>query len=237
MYQTALVTGGAVGLGSAIVCYLHDKGLDIILHYHRSQVEARELSAELSRKRADSVCTLSANLENETEVRQLFQQAQAFKGQVDVLINSAAVFYPTADVADWDKVMGVNLKASWVLADALFAQGLKTGVIVNIADIYGERPLTGHTLYSVSKAGLIMLTQSLAKEYAPSVRVNAVSPGAITWPGGISELERFELLQKIPQARVGQAEDIARAVWFLINEAEYTTGQVLKVDGGRTLSI
>ena len=239
-----LVTGAAQRIGAAICRHLHQKGYALLLHYRSSRQAADELAAELNALRADSCQLLSADLCDAAAVEELAEQAKRFK--LFGLVNNASSFYPTpagsVSLDDWDALIGPNLRAplflSHRLADTLAAN---QGAIVNITDIHAERPLEQHSVYCAAKAGLLMLTQSMAQELGPDVRVNAVAPGAILWPGGDSTLDdestQAEIMRRTPLGQLGRVEDIAGAVGFLLDEAPYVSGQVIRVDGGRSTSI
>ena len=238
--KNVLITGAAKRIGAACARLLHSEGCNVFLHYQSSQAEAQQLCLELNQQRADSAKIIQADLLNMTELEKVAGEACLAWGGIDVLVNNASSFYPTAitDVSErqWDELMGTNLKAPFFLAKAL-AKTLSDnqGCIVNIVDIYAERGLDGYPVYSIAKAGLAAMTKILAKELGPNVRVNGVAPGAILWPGGISESAKLEILQKVTLKRSGEALDIAKAVLFLIKDADYITGQILTVDGGRSL--
>ena len=242
--KVALVTGGAKRIGAAIVKTLHTVGYNTIIHYRNSKEPAEALAAELNVLRANSAMCISADLNDTDAIQQLAENALNAWGQIDALVNSASCFYPTpignTTEKQWDELIGSNMKAPFFLAQAL-APALKKqqGAIVNIADIYAEKPLAAHTVYCMAKAGNVMLTQSLARELAPHIRVNSVAPGAILWPeqGGATEKHtQQQLLAKIPLARTGLPTDIADTVLFLLRDAPYITGQIITVDGGRSLS-
>jgi pteridine reductase len=239
----ALITGGARRIGAEIARHLHQAGYNLALHYHHSVAEAEALAAALNHQRPNSVNILTADLCNIAALQQLATEAQSFWGRVDVLINNASTFYPTpvgtVTEQTWDDLMGSNLKAPFFLAQAL-AEELKknSGCIVNIADIHAERPLKEHPVYCAAKAGNIMLTKALARELAPHVRVNGVAPGAILWPEQQEDLtpqKQQDIVAKIPLQARGSAADIARSVVFLVQQAPYITGQILAVDGGRSV--
>jgi len=238
---SALVTGGARRIGAAIVRRLHADGHDIALHYHHSAGEAKALAAELEHARAGSVLLLRAELAEFDRLPELVATTVGRFGRLDALVNNASAFFPTpfgeATPAQWDALFAANARAPFFLSQAAAPHLRATrGAIVNLADIHGERPLRGHALYGMSKAALIQMTQALALELAPEVRVNAVSPGAILWPdGGKSDAERSSLIARTPLARTGTPEEIAEAVRWLLCGATYTTGQVVRVDGGRML--
>jgi pteridine reductase len=239
--KVALITGAAKRIGAACVRMLHAQGYNIVLHHHTSVEHAQLLQQELNALRADSVHLLSADLLDFEQVEHLAKNAVTVWGGVDVLINNASSFYAGAvgDVnqAQWDELVGSNLKAPFFLSQALMpALRQRRGCIVNIVDIHAEKGLAGFPVYSIAKAGLVAMTKCLAKELAPDVRVNAVAPGAILWSDQqVSEQQKADILQKVALQRCGELDDIARAVKFLCEDAAYVTGQVLTVDGGRTL--
>ncbi|HSC75356.1 MAG TPA: pteridine reductase [Pseudomonadales bacterium] len=239
----ALITGSAQRIGATIARKLHAVGYNTIIHYRNSTTQAEALTAELNAMRENSAVCIATNLDDIDSIRGLAENALAAWGHIDTLINSASSFYPTplgsTTEAQWNDLINSNMKAPFFLAQALAPTLAKQqGTIVNIADIYAEKPLTKHTVYCMAKAGNIMLTQSLARELAPHVRVNGIAPGAILWPehGGATELAAQEkLLGKIPLARTGLPEDIANTVLFLLRDAPYITGQIITVDGGRSI--
>jgi pteridine reductase len=238
--KTALITGAAKRIGAAIAEHLHNAGMNVIIHYNTSATEAHELVRKLNGIRQDSAITVQANLEHKAYYAALIDAALEFRGGIDVLINNASAYYPTSlgSLSDeqWNGLINTNLKAPLFLSQ-LAAKSLRSnkGCIINITDIHADRPLINHTVYSVSKAGLVMLTQSLAKELAPAIRVNAISPGAITWPDEMDDETRQTILNQTVMKKAGSMEDITKAVMFLIKDADYITGQILNVDGGRTL--
>jgi pteridine reductase len=241
MNKNVLITGAAKRIGADCARLLHDQGCNILLHYKSSQQEAEQLCDGFNLKRSDSAKLVQGNLQNREELEAIAQIANTCWGGLDVLINNASSFYPTPlnDVTEeqWDDLLGSNLKAPFFLVKAL-SNGLakRQGCIVNIVDIHAERGLPGYPVYSIAKAGLVAMTKILAKELGPAIRVNAVAPGAILWPeSGLSAQEKTEILQRIPLGRSGSPEDIAKAVLYLVKDAEYVTGQILTVDGGRTL--
>lgn len=238
--KVALVTGGGRRVGAAIVRKLHGAGASVVIHYHRSAAEAQALAAELNATRPSSVTPLGGDLTNLTVIASLVEATIARHGHLDVLVNNASTFYPTPvgeiTEAHWNDLMGTNLKAPLFLSQAA-APHLKAreGLILNIADIHGQRPLRYHTVYSPAKAGLIMLTQSLARELAPQVRVNAIAPGPVEFPEkGLTEEMKQVIIDKTLLKRRGSPDDIARAAMFFVAEAPYVTGQILAVDGGRS---
>ncbi|MBA3582818.1 MAG: pteridine reductase [Gammaproteobacteria bacterium] len=237
----ALVTGGARRIGAEIARHLHQAGLNILLHYNRSYNDAIALQTELNQQRADSVHLLQADLLDTTQLPRLAEQAAAAWGRLDVLVNNASTFYPTlvGDIteADWVDLMGSNLKAPLFLSQAAtpFLQR-QQGCIINIIDIHWDRPMRKHVVYNAAKAGLANLTKSLARELAPAIRVNGVSPGAIIWPENDMLPEtQHSIVERVALERSGEPADIAKTVKFLAVDAPYITGQIIAVDGGRSL--
>ncbi|HEY6281158.1 MAG TPA: pteridine reductase [Burkholderiales bacterium] len=243
--KVVLITGGARRVGAAICRNLHAHGASIMVHYRSSAKEARALQAELNLKRTDSVALIQADLLNLPMLPNLVGDTVKRFGKLDVVINNASSFFPTAvgDINDkaWDDLIGTNLKAPLFLSQAAVGQLKKNhGCIVNIVDIHAERPMKNYVVYSTAKAGLVNLTRSLARELAPEVRVNGVAPGAIIWPedeAWSDELSRQRIINSTLLKRVGDPEDIAKAVYFLIADAPYITGQIIAVDGGRSINI
>jgi pteridine reductase len=241
--KVALVTGGAHRLGAAIACALHAEGMRLVIHHLSSEAAARALQKELHRARPDSVMLVRGDLLNGEKLYRnlVFETVERF-GRLDMLVNNASRFFPTpvgaATEAQWSELLDTNLKAPFFLSQVAAPHLKKSnGVIVNIADIYGERPLPDYPIYSIAKAGVIMLTKSLARELGPEVRVNAVAPGAVLWPEtGLDEMSKQRVISRTPLKRVGEPEDIARAVVFLARDATYMTGQVITVDGGRMVA-
>lgn len=239
--KNVLITGSAKRIGAACARLLHAQGFNVIVHYNASVIAAQALVDELNLLRKDSALGLQADLLNMAELEQLAAKSLAHWGGLDVLVNNASLFYPesVANTTEqsWDALLGSNLKAPFFLIKSLAADlSARCGSIVNIVDIHAERGLPGYPVYSIAKAGLEALTRVLAKELAPAIRVNGVSPGAILWPaGGSSEQAQQEILKAIALQRKGEPEDIAKAVLFLCRDADYMTGQILKVDGGRSL--
>jgi pteridine reductase len=237
----ALITGAARRIGAAIARGLHSAGHRVVLHHRHSASAAAELAVELNASRPDSAATISADLLTETG-EAVFDAALAAFGRLDVLINNASSFYPTPvgeiEPSQWDDLMGSNARAPLFLSQAASAElAARQGVIINILDIHARSPLAGHPVYAMAKAALDMMTRSLARELAPAVRVNGVSPGAILWPdAGLSEDVQRALIKATPLKRRGDPQDIADAVVFLVG-AGFITGQVLAVDGGRSLKI
>ncbi|PIE37124.1 MAG: pteridine reductase [Gammaproteobacteria bacterium] len=238
--RVILITGAAKRLGANTARYLHQRGYNIVLHYHRSRADADSLADELNQARANSAITVAADL-LDCNPAQLAEQAAGNWGRLDVLINNASSFYPTALEAiseqDWQALIGTNLKAPLQLSQAC-AKYLRQqqGCIINMIDIYHDRPMPGHVVYSIAKAGLAGLNRSLALELAPDVRVNGIAPGAILWPEHSDADHEARILRKIPLQRTGQADDIAQGIAYLIR-AHYVTGHILPIDGGRSLNL
>jgi pteridine reductase len=239
--KTALVTGAAKRIGAAIARRLHAAGANVVLHYRGAEAEATALEAELNAARAGSAARVKADLLAPIAPRLLLGSALERFGRLDVLVNNASSFYPTAigaiEAGHWEELMGSNLRAPLFLAqEAAPALKKQRGAIINIADIHAERPLKGYVVYSIAKAGLAALTRALALELGPEVRVNAVAPGAIAWPedGQFPPQERARILAGTPLERLGAPAEVARAVHFLAT-APFVTGQVLAVDGGRSV--
>lgn len=239
--KVALVTGGARRIGAEICRCLHADGFDIAVHYRASAADADALVNELDARRANSARAFALDLMDTPRLAGLVDACVAHFGRLDVLVNNASTFYatPLGDVEekDWDDLVGVNLKAPLFLSKAAAAQlAANGGCIVNITDIHAERPMENHSVYGAAKAGLVMLTRSLAVELGPAVRVNAVAPGAILWPERSGdEHERQDIIARTALGRIGAPRDVARAVLFLVRDAAYTTGEILAVDGGRSL--
>lgn len=237
----ALITGAARRIGACIARRLHQQGYDLILHYRQSSTDAELLRDELNRHKADSCTCLQADLNDMQAVEQLAETVRQ-QGPLNLLVNNASTFYPTplqqAAQSDWDQLINSNLRGPFFLSSAL-APLLEAseGSIVNLVDVHAEKGLGGYPIYSIAKAGVKMMTLSLARELAPAVRVNGVSPGAILWPEADAEMDdtaRQAILDKVPLQRTGRPEDIAEAVAFLAS-AGYITGQILAVDGGRSI--
>jgi len=237
----ALVTGAAQRIGAAIARHLHAHGYALALHCRHSRAKADALALELEGIRPGSTLVVQADLVDLERLPGLASTTVERFGRLDALINNASSFYPTpldaATPAQWEDLFASNARAPFFLAKAAAPYlKLSGGAIVNLADIYAETPLRGHSIYSISKTALVMATRALALELAPEVRVNAIAPGAILWPEhGSDPVRERRLIASTPLARIGRMEDIAEAVHWLLTGAQYTTGQVLRVDGGRSL--
>ena len=236
-----LITGAAKRIGATIATRLHGAGANIAIHYFASADAAEALSKQLNAKRSNSAITVQGDLRKIADLKRMTQEVINQTAGLYALINNASSFYPTplGEVTEeqWDDLIGCNLKAPLFLSQALLPHLRKTmGIIINIVDVHSERPLKNHPVYGAAKAGLGMLTRSLAKDLGPEIRVNGISPGAILWPeSGMPENIQDNIIQKIPLKRAGTPEDIAAAVLFLMRDAPYITGQILKVDGGRSI--
>jgi len=239
--KVALVTGAARRIGAAIATRLHQSGANVAIHYRGSAAEATSLVDKLNGLRADSAAAFQADLIDTPSLPRLIDDVIGWRSRLDILVNNASSFYPTppGEITEehWDDLMGSNLKAPLFLSQAALPELRKTeGAIVNIVDIHAQRPLRNHTVYGPAKAALAMLTRSLAKDLAPTVRVNGVSPGAILWPeSDPDEAARRAILEQVPMQRAGDPDDIAGAVLYLVRDATYVTGQIIAVDGGRSI--
>jgi len=240
--KAILITGAARRVGAAIARRLHALGANVVIHYRDSSTDADALAEELNGERADSARALGLELGETDEIPAFMARVIGLWGRLDGLVNNASGFYPTPlgsiSAEQWGDLMASNLKAPLFLAQAAAAELKKNGgAIVNIVDIHAERPLKDYLVYNVAKAGLAGLTRSLALELAPQVRVNGVSPGPIEWPddGQLDGAERQRILAATPLKRVGGAEEVARAVGYFFADAPYVTGQILAVDGGRSI--
>jgi pteridine reductase len=240
--KTVLITGGARRVGAAIARMLHGAGANLVVHYRKSAGDAEALAAEFNAARVQSAATFQADLLDLGKLPALAEFAVRSFGALDVLVNNASTFYPTpiGEITPqaWDDLMGSNLKAPLFLSQAA-APALKNsrGLIINIVDIHALRPLRDHTVYCAAKAGLHMLTRSLARELGPEIRVNGISPGPIMWPEhGGDEAAREKIIQRTILQRMGSPEDIARTALFFAASAPYITGQILAVDGGRSVA-
>ncbi|MBV8742542.1 MAG: pteridine reductase [Sinobacteraceae bacterium] len=239
--KTVLITGAARRIGAVLARELHAAGASVVLHFHSSADAADELVRELNHARSESALAAQADLLDAAQLHALPGLATRTFGSLDVLINNASTFYPTPvgeiTAQQWDDLMGTNLRAPLFLAQAAAsALRLSEGLILNIADIHGMRPLSRHTVYSVAKAGLIMLTKSLARELGPQIRVNGIAPGPVLWPdGGIDHELQRKIVADTLLKRTGSPQDIARAALFFATQAPFVTGQILAVDGGRSV--
>ncbi len=239
--KVVLITGGAQRVGAMTARLLHAAGANILLHYRNSRQQALDLQSELHAKRENSVLLIQADLLDTVKLRAMLNQGLEQWGRLDVLVNNASSFYPTpmgsVSENDWDDLIGSNMKAPFFLSQ-LAAPHLQKhrGSIISIVDIHAERPMQGHSVYNMAKAGLAMLVKTLACELGPEIRVNGVAPGAIMWPTQeMDDITKQRIVSRTYLKRKGSAEDIARTVLFLAADADYITGQIIAVDGGRSL--
>jgi len=239
--KVVLVTGSARRIGAAIASRLHAAGANVVIHFRGSAKDAEALAARLNESRENSAMSIQADLLDPAAAPRLIASVLDWRGHLDVLVNSASTFYatPLGEITEqhWDDLIGSNLKAPLFLSQAA-APALRQsrGTIVNIVDIHAQRPLRDHLIYGPAKAGLAMLTRSLAKDLAPEVRVNGVAPGAILWPESeMTESTKASIIDQIPLARGGDPDDIAGCVLYLVRDANYVTGQIIAVDGGRSI--
>lgn len=238
-----LITGAAHRVGAAMARYFHGKGFRVAIHYRESRDAADALAAELCQLRADSAIAVAASLGDIAALEQMVAKLLGHWGQLDVLINNASSFYPTplgqVDEAQWHELMNSNLKGPFFLSQAsLPALRRSNGCIINMVDIHAFRPMRDHPVYCAAKAGLAMLTQSLAKDLGPEIRVNGIGPGAILWPeNDMDESTKQYIIERTALKRHGEPKDIAKAILFLVRDADYITGHIVPVDGGRSLNI
>jgi pteridine reductase len=241
--KVVLITGGARRVGAAIGRRLHAAGANLVVHYRSSAAEARALKADLVAARADSVMLVQGDLLKPANLGGLIKDAVKAYGRLDALVNNASSFYPTpiGEITEqaWDDLMGTNLKAPLFLSQAAARELKKNhGAIVNIIDIHAEFPMKNYVVYNTAKGGLVALTRSLARELGPEIRVNGVAPGTIIWPDDEAwkdELARQRIMNQTALKRIGEPDDIARTVEFLLTSSPYVTGQIIAVDGGRSV--
>lgn len=239
--KVVLITGAAHRIGATTAKLLHQHGMNIVLHYRGSRDKAQAVQKELNAARENSVIIIQADLHITNGLPALIEESIKAWGRLDVLINNASSFYPTtigkATEEQWDDLVGSNLKAPFFLSQAAAPHLKKTnGCIVNIVDIHAERPLKTFPIYSMAKAGLVMMTKSLACELGPEIRVNAVAPGAILWPENLDEVAKQRIVSRTFLKRQGEPNDISKTILYLIKDADYVTGQIIAVDGGRSLN-
>ncbi len=241
--RVAVVTGGARRIGRAIAVHLHGMGFDIALHYRSSWDSAQTLADELCRERINSCQLFQADLQEQVQVSAMAEDIRAHYASIDLLVNNASGFSPTpietATPVQFDNMLDANLRGPYFLIQGLLpAMRSGSASIVNILDVHVERPLRQFNVYGAAKAGMASLTRSLAVELAPAIRVNGVAPGAILWPeedDTYDALMRENTIEHTPLKRQGEPIDIARTVGFLACDAPFITGQVIVVDGGRSL--
>ena len=240
--KVALITGGAKRIGACIAQTLHRAGMNVVIHYHSSADKARALQKQLNEQRENSCLLIHGDLTGHDKLKSIIKESVQQMGRLDVLINNASAFFPTplksASEKDWNRLFEANLKAPFFLTQAAAPHlARQNGCIINLIDIYAERPLENHPIYCASKAGLVSLTRSFAQSLAPDIRVNGLAPGAILWPEDQhDEVAQQRLLSRTPLKRLGSPQDIANAALFLIRDAPYITGQILNIDGGRTIT-
>lgn len=241
--RIALITGAGRRVGAVIARTLHAAGYDLALHYRHSRDETAALANTLEQQRAGSTLLLQAELSDLDSLPAIIERLLAHYGRLDALINNASSFFPTpaatATPQDWDTLFGANAQGPFFLSQAAIPALRKSGgSIVNLIDIYAERPLADHPLYCMAKAALAAMTRSLALDLGPDIRVNGVAPGAVMWPEeGKAHGDRHEMISRTPLQRAGAPEDVASAVLWLLRDAPFVTGQIINVDGGRTLSV
>lgn len=239
--KVAFITGAAKRIGRETTKTLHNAGYNVVIHYNTSKSDAQRLADKLNDIRKNSAEIVQGDLLATENVKQLSERVIAQYGRLDLLVNNASSFYPTdvraTELEQWDDLMGTNLKAPFFLTKALIPQlDLNKGCVINMVDIHAERPLLGYSVYCMAKAGLVMLTKSLSRELAPSIRVNGVAPGAILWhENELDEQDKNTVLNEIALRRMGDPKDIAEAILYLAN-ANYVTGHILAVDGGRSVN-
>ncbi len=239
--KVCLVTGGGRRIGAEIVRGLHEAGASVAIHYLRSAADAETLATELNAKRKGSAATVAGDLRDTEHLPRIILSTEKQFGQLDVLVNNASGFYPTplGTISDkhWQDLFGSNAKAPLFLAQAAAASLRETrGSIINMVDIHARRPLRDHLVYGAAKAALAMLTKGLARELAPEVRVNGVAPGPILWPKhGLDETTQKKIVERTALKRVGTPADIVSCILYLLQDADYVTGQIIAVDGGRSI--
>ena len=245
--KVVFITGAAKRIGASIARIFHANGYRVLIHARSSKNEATALRSELNRKRKDSAGTIYADFDSHEDTQKLSIAALDHFGRIDTLINNASMFYPSpllsANADDWDSLFNSNTKGAFFLSQALAPELTKRhGCIINIVDAHADKPLRNHVLYNMAKSALKSMTKTLALEMAPHVRVNGISPGAILWPEGFEKKfneqinqQKAKILDSIPMKRIGSAEDISNLAYFFAEKGQYITGQVIKVDGGRSL--
>jgi len=240
--KVVLITGAAQRIGERLARMLHAHDYNVLIHYHHSATAAEQLADTLNTTRPNSAKTIQADLTDSAEVISLAMHVEQCWGRLDALINNASSYYATpwgtATEHDWDVLIGSNLKGAFFLTQALLpALKKQRGCVINIIDIFADRPLRDHPLYCIAKAGLAMLTKSLALDCGNAIRVNGIAPGAILWPATtLSDAEKQHMLNRIPRGEIGNPDEIARTALFLIEHAPYINGQIIAVDGGLSLT-
>lgn len=246
--KVCCITGAALRIGACIARKFQQQGFRVIIHYNHSADAAQLLVEQLNQLRPNSALALQADFNDRQKTRKLAEQIVDKYQRLDVLVNNASSFYPTplgeATQSQWDELIDSNLRTAFFLSRDLAPElTRRQGAIVNIADTHADKPLHNYSIYSIAKAGVKAMTKSLAEELAPTVRVNGISPGAILWPPSLEDSQdpsvvaaRKKILEQIPLKKLGEAQHIADAVYFLASEGSYLTGQTIRVDGGRALS-
>ncbi len=241
--KCAFVTGSSKRIGAATVRTLHQAHYNVVIHCRSSRQEADDLAESLNQQRANSANVIQGDLNDEKIYDTLIDQAYQCWGRLDVLVNNASSFFPTPvgsiTMDNWNNLVNSNMKAPLFLSQAAAPYLKQThGCIINMIDVHGQRPMKEHPVYCAAKAGLAMLTMSLAKELGPEIRVNGVAPGAILWPeNDLPESTKNIILERTSLKRPGQPLDIAKTILFLVRDADYITGQIIAVDGGRSINI
>lgn len=239
--KTVLITGGARRIGAHVARVLHAQGMQMVIHYRNSESDARSLANELNEKRKNSAAIIQGDLLAIDQLPALISKAAENFNGLDVLINNASSFYPTpigeATEEHWQDLLGTNLKAPFFLAQAAAPYLKKSkGCIVSMTDIHAERPMKNHAIYNIAKAANVMMTKTLARELGPDIRVNGIAPGAILWPENeTSDKLKKHIIENTPLKKMGGPDDIAKAILFLIRDADFVTGQVIPVCGGRSV--
>lgn len=238
----ALITGAARRIGAVIARTLHQAGYRVAVHYRGSADEAHALVDELSQQRADSALAVHADLADLDALEPMVVKVVAHFGRLDALINNASAFYPTAigkaTPAQWHELFAANAQAPFFLSQAATAAlRERGGAIVNMVDIYAERALADYPIYVMAKAALVAMTRTLALDLGPKIRVNAIAPGAVLWPEHGDADTQAQMIQRTPLQRIGRPEDVASAALYLLRDAPYVTGQIIRVDGGRALPV
>jgi pteridine reductase len=245
--KVVLITGAAKRIGACIATIFHSRGYRVLIHINESKTEGENLALKLNQIRENSAGVFQADFNDQNQIEKLAEDSLNFFGRLDVLINNASMFYPTpldqAQQPDWDELFNSNVRAAFFLCRSLSSElRSRSGCIINIVDAHVDKSLSNHPIYNMAKSALKSMTKSLARDLGPSLRVNGVSPGAILWPPGLendsseaSKSKKEKLLKEIPLQRLGKPEDIANVSYFLCENETYMTGQVIKVDGGRSL--
>tara|TARA_B100001741_G_scaffold194449_1_gene160342 strand:+ start:500 stop:1225 length:726 start_codon:yes stop_codon:yes gene_type:complete len=241
MKKTIFITGAAKRIGKEIALCFSEMGWNIIIHYNSSKNDAQVLADEINGTNPDSAITVQGNLDVKEDVEKVINEVRDAFPTIDLLINNASTFYPTPieDISEehWDKLVGSNLKGPLFLIKGLKDKLKESkGSIINITDTNLSKGVANYSIYSAAKAGLESITKGLARELAPDIKVNAIAPGAMLEPPDVTwtEEQKNKVISSIPLNRMGSEKDISEAVKFLA-KSNYITGQIIKVDGGRSL--